>query len=89
MFKRFKLRKYPAIEASEKALSEATEEQRKHALAVAFATAAAAEAAVAAANAAAEVVRLTNFPYSKRLRNAAIRIQSAYRGHLVSFRNSF
>ncbi|XP_057784630.1 protein IQ-DOMAIN 12 isoform X2 [Salvia miltiorrhiza] len=87
IFKRFKFRHYPAIEeAPEKALSHATEEQRKHALAVAIATAAAADAAVAAANAAAEVVRLTSAPHSHRLRSqhaAAIRIQSTYRGHLA------
>ncbi|KAH6817713.1 hypothetical protein C2S51_001316 [Perilla frutescens var. frutescens] len=86
LFKRFKFRQHPAIEGPEKALNEATEEQRKHALAVAIATAAAAEAAVAAANAAAEVVRLTNIPHGLRLKNhhaAAIRIQSSYRGHLA------
>ena len=85
------MKHYRALEAPEIKLSEAREEQRKHALAVAFATAAAAEAAVAAAHAAAEVVRLTGFPqpcleYERRIRNlAAIKIQTAYRGHLVSF----
>lgn len=42
---------------------------------------------MAAANAAAEVVRLTNKPHGCRLKNkhaAATKIQSAYRGHLVS-----
>ncbi|KAL8489460.1 hypothetical protein ACS0TY_025379 [Phlomoides rotata] len=78
-FQVFKFKQYPAIE---KSVNEAREEQRKSALAVAFATAAAAEAAVAAANAAAEVVRLTNIPYEQRMRNA-IKIQSAYRGHLA------
>ncbi|OIS98973.1 PREDICTED: protein IQ-DOMAIN 14-like [Nicotiana attenuata] len=76
----------PTIEAPQRTLiTEATEQQRKHALAVALATAAAAEAAVAAANAAAEVVRLTNAPYEleRKRKNAAIRIQSAYRAHLA------
>ncbi|XP_016495806.1 protein IQ-DOMAIN 12 isoform X2 [Nicotiana tabacum] len=76
----------PAIEAPQKTLiTEATEQQRKHALVVALATAAAAEAAVASANAAAEVVRLTNAPYEleRKRKNAAIRIQSAYRAHLA------
>ncbi|KAL0383499.1 UNVERIFIED_CONTAM: protein IQ-DOMAIN 31 [Sesamum calycinum] len=80
----FAFRRYPVLEA-QKGLNEATEEQRKHALAVAIATAAAAEAAVAA-NAAAEVVRLTNNPHELERRKqyfAAIRIQSAYRGHLA------
>ncbi|KAL0339712.1 UNVERIFIED_CONTAM: protein IQ-DOMAIN 14 [Sesamum radiatum] len=82
----FAFRRYPVLEAPQKGLNEATEEQRKHALAVAIATAAAAEAAVAAANAAAEVVRLTNNPHELERRKqyfAAIRIQSAYRGHLA------
>ena len=57
---------------------------------VAIATEAAAEAAVAAAHAAAEVVRLTSASQScqhfiQQDRNlAAIKIQSAYRAHLVS-----
>ncbi|CAA0812785.1 IQ-domain 12 [Striga hermonthica] len=75
-------------EAPEKrTLHEVTEEQRKRALAVAVATAAAAEAAVAAANAAAEVVRLTSVSSGKNLAAnlgfAAVKIQSAYRGHLA------
>lgn len=55
-----------------------------------MATAAAAEAAVAAAHAAAEVVRLigTSKSYNHLTEtqrfSAAIRIQSAFRGHLVS-----
>ncbi|GER25830.1 IQ-domain 12 [Striga asiatica] len=64
----------------------AAEEQRKRALAVAVATAAAAEAAVAAANAAAEVVRLTSLSSENRATNLdflAVKIQSAYRGHLA------
>ncbi|KAL3533696.1 hypothetical protein ACH5RR_007217 [Cinchona calisaya] len=86
IFERLKFKKYPEIAAPQRTLSEATEEQRKHVLAVAIATAAAAEAAVAAANAAAEVVRLTNLPceVERRKRNtAAIKIQSAYRRHLA------
>ncbi|XP_042480548.1 protein IQ-DOMAIN 12-like isoform X2 [Macadamia integrifolia] len=73
----------------EKILSEADEEQRKHAVAVAIATAAAAEAAVAAAQAAAEVVRLTHAPQSRRqvekgIREfSAIKIQTAFRGYLA------
>lgn len=58
-------------------------------MAVAVATAAAAEAAVAAAHAAAEVVRLTGTPcrtFDKEKQTlAAIKIQSAFRGHLVRF----
>ena len=71
-------------------MTEARAEQRKHALTVALATAAAAEAAVAAAHAAAEVVRLTGTPQSyhtcdKGNQNlAAIKIQTAFRGYLVS-----
>lgn len=67
-------------------LIEAENEQSKHAYSVALATAAAAEAAVAAAHAAAEVVRLTSVArYSGKSREeiAAIRIQTAFRGHLV------
>ena len=71
----------------------------KHAIAVAAATAAVSEAAVAAAQAAAAVVRLTSSSgrcarepaahVSRRCRAreelAAIKIQSAFRGYLVSF----
>lgn len=60
----------------------------KHAIAVAAATAAAAEAAVATAQAAVEIIRLTrssnNPPSSNRQHNAAILIQTAFRGYLVS-----
>lgn len=89
MFGGLKFKQYPEIAAPQKSLCEATEEQRKHVLAVAIATAAAAEAAVAAANAAAEVVKLTSIsPDRKRKRNlAALRIQSAYRRHLLHDRN--
>lgn len=56
-----------------------------HAVAVAVATAAAAEAAVAAAQAAAAVVRLTGTPsYHRRKEIAAIKIQTTFRGYLVS-----
>ncbi|KAK1409549.1 hypothetical protein QVD17_36075 [Tagetes erecta] len=71
---------------AEAKLSEAENEQSKHAYSVAYATAVAAEAAVAAAHAAAEVVRLTA---TARLLGksteeiAAIKIQAAYRGHLA------
>lgn len=74
-----------------KSLSEAREEQRKHALNVAKATAAAAEAAVAAAQAAAEVVRLTGVSrpslrhQEREVQNlAAIKIQTTFRGYIVS-----
>lgn len=69
-------------------LINAENEQSKHAYSVAYATAVAAEAAVAAAHAAAEVVRLTSTPrfLNKSTEEmAAIKIQSAYRGHLVMF----
>ncbi|KAL3819749.1 hypothetical protein ACJIZ3_005654 [Penstemon smallii] len=85
-FEKFKFRQYPALEEPQKTLNDATEEHRKHALAVAVATAAVAEAAMAAANAAAEVVRLTNIPYELERKNhylSAIKIQSAYRGYLA------
>jgi hypothetical protein len=75
-------------------------ERNKHAIAVAAATAAVAEAALTAARAAAEVVRLTSNGvggsstvsrpktriHQTRLpvETAAVRIQSAFRGYLVS-----
>ena len=68
-------------------LADAENEQSKHAYSVAIATAVAAEAAVAAAQAAAEVVRLTTIPrYSGKSKEeiAAIKIQTAFRGYLVS-----
>ncbi|EYU18685.1 hypothetical protein ABFS82_10G159400 [Erythranthe guttata] len=89
LFQRLKFRQppHPVIEAPQKALNAATEDQRKRALAVAVATAAAAEAAVAAANAAAEVVRLTNVPFfelrSRKQHFSAIKIQTSYRAHLA------
>lgn len=89
IFGRVKFRQHPALKAPALTLSEATEEQRKHALNVAIATAAAAEAAVAAAQAAAKVVRLataskSNNQFKKHDRDlAAIKIQSAFRAHLA------
>ncbi|XP_022841815.1 protein IQ-DOMAIN 1-like [Olea europaea var. sylvestris] len=67
-------------------LTEAENEQTKHAYSVAVATAAAAEAAVAAAQAAAEVVRLTavtQLTGKPKEEVAAIKIQTAFRGHLA------
>lgn len=67
-------------------LTEAENQQSKHAYNVALATAVAAEAAVAAAQAAAEVVRLTSVAhYSGRSKEeiAAIKIQTAFRGYLA------
>lgn len=55
---------------------------------MAIATAAAAEAAVAAAQAAAEVVRLSalsRFPGKSMEEIAAIKIQTAFRGYMVTF----
>lgn len=69
------------------------DEQNKRAIAVAAATAAVAEAAVAAAQAAAAVVRLTSSGRSvagfaagagKQEQWAAVKIQAAFRGYLVS-----
>ncbi|KAM1162067.1 hypothetical protein ACFX1Q_001891 [Malus domestica] len=69
-------------------LAEAEKAQNKHAYSVALATAVAAEAAVAAVQAAAEVVRLTAVPMprytGKSMQEAAaIKIQTAFRGHLA------
>ncbi|KAD7480043.1 hypothetical protein E3N88_03179 [Mikania micrantha] len=76
----------PLSPPTEAKLTEAENEQSKHAYSVAYATAVAAEAAVAAAHAAAEVVRLTS---ATRIlgrsteETAAIKIQAVYRGHLA------
>ncbi|XP_027169029.1 protein IQ-DOMAIN 1-like [Coffea eugenioides] len=67
-------------------LTEAENEQNKHAYSVALATAVAAEAAVAAAKAAAEIVRLTAAAhYSGKSKDeiAAIKIQTAFRGYMA------
>ncbi|KAL3536652.1 hypothetical protein ACH5RR_000018 [Cinchona calisaya] len=66
------------------ATSEAASAEERHAIAVAVATAAAAKAAVATAQAAVEVARFAN-PHSNYARehNAAIVIQTAFRGYLA------
>ena len=58
--------------------------EQRHAIAVAAATAAAAEAAVATAQAAVEIVRLTRPSSFFREHYAAVVIQTAFRGYLVS-----
>ncbi|KAK3003096.1 hypothetical protein RJ639_019431 [Escallonia herrerae] len=76
----------PSPSVEEVKLTEAENEQSKHAYSVAFATAMAAEAAVAAAQAAAEVVRLTTTArYSGKSKEeiAAIKIQTAFRRYLA------
>ncbi|KAF8728701.1 hypothetical protein HU200_017973 [Digitaria exilis] len=85
----------PAPAASDQQqIRQAEDEQSKHAMAVALATAAAAEAAVAAAHAAAGVVRLTgpqqpappppgHEHIEREHEQAAVAIQSAYRGYLA------
>lgn len=80
----------PAAGAFESAAAAA--DDQRHAIAVAVATAAAAEAAVASAHAAMEVARLTRPPTSNSINYArdhhyhyaAIVIQTAFRGYLVS-----
>ena len=68
-------------------LSEAEQEQSKHALTVAIASAAAAEAAVTAAHAAAEVVHLTG--QRKENSEESQPVQTAFRGYLVGLSNPF
>ncbi|XP_042476902.1 protein IQ-DOMAIN 3-like [Macadamia integrifolia] len=77
---------HPRLPSEELKLTEAENEQNKHAYSVALATAAAAEAAVAAAQAAAEIVRLTTaarFSGKSKEEVAAIKIQTAFRGYLA------
>lgn len=64
-------------------------DQQMHAMAVAAATTAAAEAAVATAQAAVEIARLTRPSNYVREHCAAIVIQTAFRGYLVSENNHF
>lgn len=70
-------------------IADSEKEQNKHAIAVAAATAAAADAAVAAAHAAVAVVRLTSQGKGAlftggRDKMAAVKIQTVFRGFLVS-----
>lgn len=72
-------------------IAESEKEQNKHAIAVAAATAAAADAAVAAAQAAVAVVRLTSQGRGAlfgggREKWASVKIQTVFRGYLVSTR---
>jgi hypothetical protein len=69
--------------------TDSEKEQNKHAIAVAAATAAAADAAVAAAQAAVAVVRLTSHGRDTMFggahqKYAAVKIQTTFRGFLVS-----
>lgn len=79
------------LPSPQRIIDEAAEKQRKFAVTVALATA----AAVAAAQAAAEVVKLTGSSQSrlhfamKDENLAAIKIQSAFRGYLVSLQKPF
>lgn len=77
----------PPPPVEELKLKPVEDEQSKHAYSVALATTVAAEAAVAAAQAAAEVVRLTTasrYLGKSKEEIAAIKIQTAFRGYLVS-----
>ena len=97
MTKRLPSVKAPPPPSKETRLCEAEEEeQSKHALTVAIASAAAAEAAIHAAQVAVEVVRLQSAhqlkekpeelqPHLEIEESAAIKIQTAFRGYLVSF----
>lgn len=83
--------KMPATDAAwlRSYITQSEKEQNKHAIAVAAATAAAADAAVAAAQAAVAVVRLTSQGRGTlfaggRERWAAVKIQTVFRGCLVS-----
>lgn len=64
-------------------VSEDADAEQRHAFAIAMATTAAAHAAVATAQAAVEVVRLTRPSMFGREENAAIVIQTAFRGYLA------
>ena len=68
--------------------AEREKDQNKHAIAVAAATAVAADAAVAAAQAAVAVVKLTSQGRGTMIgvheRRAAVKIQTAFRGYLVT-----
>lgn len=78
---------HPLPPVEEVKLAEEENDQTQHAYSVALASAAAAEAAVAAAQAAAEVVRLTTvsqFTGKSVEEVAAIKIQTAFRGYMVS-----
>lgn len=74
---------------TEQTATDAQNEQRKHAMAVAAATAAAADAAVAASQAAAAVIRFAsgyNGTTATSIEGAAaIKIQSVFRSHLVCY----
>lgn len=72
-----------AVTIATNPVSEAADDEQRHAIAVAMATAAAAQAAVATAQAAVEVVRLTRPSIFVREHYAAISIQTAFRGYLV------
>lgn len=78
---------YHALETPERKVNHHVEDyQKQHTKALAIAMTAAAEAAIAAANAAAELARLVSSPedFQRIIRNnAAIKIQSFYRAHLV------
>lgn len=65
-------------------ISEAADAEQTHAIAVAMATIAAAQAAVATTQVAVEVVRLTRPFIFGREHHAAVVIQTAFRGYLVS-----